>query len=89
MCKCEKTRGLTACLVCCGLLFAPLGAKNPPAAAVGHVLTTAVAGSTSLVGTAHLLYSLPNTVTGAVHRLPAELPRPAMHEPDKYRYLWC
>ena len=26
MCKCG-VRGLTTCLVCCGLLFAPLGAK--------------------------------------------------------------
>jgi hypothetical protein len=80
MCKC-RTRGFTACLVCCGLLFGPLGAKNPPATAVGHVLTAA--NSTATVSGVHLrLYATPNTVTGTTHRLPIEL-RAAMYELDK------
>jgi hypothetical protein len=85
MCKC-RARGFTACIVCCGLLFASVGAKNPPASAVGHVLTASVAGSTVSIGNGLLLSPLPDTVTGAVHRLPTELPRPAMHDPSGYRY---
>jgi hypothetical protein len=52
------------------LLLAPLGAKNPPAAAVGHILTAA---SSTATGADLRLYTLPNTVTGAVHRSPVEL----------------
>jgi hypothetical protein len=78
MCRC-RARGLTACLVCCGLLFAPLGAKNPPAAAIGHVLT-AVSSTATMTG-AHLR-TVPDAVTGAAHRLPIEQ-RAAMYEPDK------
>jgi hypothetical protein len=63
------------------VVLAPAGAKNPPAAAVGHVLT--VASSTATVTDLQLrLYTVPDTVTGAVHRLPFEL-RAAMYERDK------
>jgi len=82
MCKCGKTRGLTACLVCCGLLLAPFGAKNPPVAAVGHVLTAA-SSTGSIASVLAVVYGIPSTVTGAVHRLPTDLPRPALHEPDR------
>jgi hypothetical protein len=84
MCKCGH-RGLTACLVCCGLFFAPLGAKNPPTAAVGHVLTT-VASSTASTSSAQPVYSVPNAVTGVLHRLPVKLHRPAVLQPDKDLY---
>ncbi len=81
MCTC-RTRGFTACLVCCGLLFAPLGATNPPATAVGQLLPAPVAGSTVSIGSALVAYPVADTVTGALHRLPTELPRAAVHEPD-------
>jgi hypothetical protein len=81
MCKCSA-RGFTVCLVCCGLLLAPFGAKNPPASAVGHVLTAA--SSTGTVGNVHLwLHTIPNTVTGATNRFPLEI-RVAMYEPGKH-----
>jgi hypothetical protein len=80
MCTC-RARGLTVCLVCCGLLLAPFGAKNPPSAAVGHVLTAASSTAT-VAGVQLRLYTVPNTVIGAAHRLPVEL-RAAMYEPDK------
>jgi hypothetical protein len=83
MCKCGA-RALTTGLVCCGLLFAPLGAKNPPAAAVGQLLSASVAGSTVSIGSALLVaHPVADTMTGALHRLPTELPRAAVHEPDK------
>jgi hypothetical protein len=82
MCSC-KVRGFTAGLVCCCLVLAPFGAKNPPASAVGHVLLTTASSTASI---SMVTFSIPNTATGAVHRLPIELPRPAAHEPDKHRY---
>jgi hypothetical protein len=72
MCRCEA-RGLTTCLVCCGLLFAPFGAKNPPSTAVGHVLTAP--SSTGSISSVSLMYGIPSTVTGAVRRLPTDLPK--------------
>jgi len=77
MCKC-RARGLTICLVCFGLLSAPVGATNPPAAAVGHVLNAGSSTASISIGT----FSTPNTVTGAAHRLPFEV-RAAMYERDK------
>jgi hypothetical protein len=76
MCSCR--RGLTICAVCFGLLSAPVGATNPPAAAVGHILN---AGS-SVASVSFQTFSTPNTVTGSVHRLPLEV-RVAMYERDK------
>jgi hypothetical protein len=80
VCKCVA-RGLTVCLVCFGVVLAPVGAKNPPSAVVGHVLT--MASSTGSISSVQLGYSALNTVTGAVHRLPIDLPRLAAYEPDK------
>jgi len=82
MCKCGARR-LTTCLVCCGLLFAPLGAQNPPAAAVGHNLTAPSSTGSIASVSASVVYGIPSTVTGAAHRLPVELPKPAFHEPDR------
>jgi hypothetical protein len=72
-------RSMTACLVCGCLALSPAGAKTPPASVVGHVLTAA--SSTGSIGGA--MYSIPNSVTGNLHRLPTELPKPAAQEPDR------
>lgn len=79
MCRCGR-RILTVGLVCCGLLYG----ANPPAAAVGHVLTMgSSAGSTVTTGSAVVQYPVPNMVTGAALTLPVVLPRAGQHEPDK------
>jgi dihydrodipicolinate synthase/N-acetylneuraminate lyase len=87
MCPCGPTnplylfdaRSVTTCLVCGCLALSPVGAKTPPASVVGHVLTAASStGSLSVV-----MYAIPNAVTGNVHSLPVELPKPASHEPDR------
>jgi len=77
MCKCRRARGFTICAVCLGLLSAPVGAINPPAAVVGHILNAGSPVATALA----LKVSTPNTVTGAVHRLPPEV-RAAIYEHD-------
>jgi hypothetical protein len=80
MCKCGK-RALTFGLVCCGFLYG----ANPPAAAVGHVLTMgSSAGSTVTMGKVVAQYPVPNMVTGAALTSPVALPRAGMHEPDKW-----
>jgi hypothetical protein len=87
MCTCRAqnpfylfhARTVTACLVCGCLALSPAGAKTPPASVVGHVLT-----APSSIGTSDgMMYSIPNSVTGNEHRLPAELPKPAPQEPDR------
>jgi hypothetical protein len=55
-----------------------LGAKNPPMAAVGHILNV----ETSLASISTTTFSAPNTVTSATHRLPFE-ERTSMYERDK------
>ena len=80
MCRCAA-RGITACFVCLGMILSPLGAKNPSAAVIGHILAAPSSGAS--IATASVGYSIPSTVTGAVHRWPTELPRPAVHEPDE------
>jgi hypothetical protein len=76
-----RSKSLTACLVCGCLSLSPAGAKTPPASVVGHVLTAA--SSVGFSGGVTMIYSIPNAVTGNVHRLPAELPKPAAQEPDR------
>lgn len=80
MCSCGK-RALTVGLVCCGFLYG----ANPPAAAVGHVLTMASsAGSTVTAGSGVVQYPAPpSMVTGAALTMPVALPRARQHEPDK------
>jgi hypothetical protein len=86
MCSCRPNnpfypfdaRSVTACLVCGCLALSPVGAKTPPASVVGHVLTAA-----STTGSLYVAIAIPNAVTGNVHRLPVELPKPAPYEPDR------
>jgi hypothetical protein len=59
--------------------LSPTGAKTPPASVVGHILTAA--SSTATLNAP--MYVTINSVTGAMHRLPAELPKPSPQEPDR------
>jgi hypothetical protein len=85
MCACRPrfyrfhARNMTVCLVCSCLALSAAGAKTPPASVVGHVLTAA-----SSTGSLYVpIYAIPDAVTGNVHRLPTELPKPAPHDPDR------
>jgi len=83
MCICGARHIFTVGLVCSCLALAPVGAKTPPASAVGQMLSLATAASTATVSNVNIIsYGVPNTVTGAEHQLPATSSRPAMHEPD-------
>lgn len=70
MCQC-KARGLTACAVCLGLIFAPVGAKNPPASVVGQLLLAPAVNtaSVSIASVAHFV-QIADTVTGEVRLIP-------------------
>jgi hypothetical protein len=72
MCGCP--RGSTVFLVCAALVLGTFGV--PSAGAVGQILPAP--GSTVNAG-----YSTPNTITGFVHRLLVELPKPMTHRPDQ------
>jgi hypothetical protein len=78
MCNC-RTRGLTVCFVCAALVVGSFGA--PSASVVSQIVTAP--SSTASIATVIAGYSTPNTVTGFVHGLPVELPKPAKHQPDR------
>ena len=77
MCTC-RTRGLTVCLVCAALVAGPFGA--PPASVIGQILTAP--SSTASIATVGVGYSVPNSVTGFVYRLPIALSKAPAHQPD-------
>jgi hypothetical protein len=58
-----------------------IGPFGPPSASIVGQITAK--SSTASITTVVADYSSPNTVTGFVHRLPVDLPKPAKHQPDR------
>jgi len=81
MCFCKRN-ALTIGLICTCLLIGP---KGPPASTIGQLMGPT--GPSSSISAVSMPAVIPNMVTGAVRMLPVELPRTAVHEPDRrWRY---